>query len=221
MTITSTKILIAAAVAAFAATGAAQASTIDFTGAPFQLNDSVVTGVTDFGVGFTLSSTGGSLNWTGFDGTGGTTGLAETFDGVGVDEITDHDATNESIILTFDRAVFVTGVGFLDLFVDPNLTNPGDNETAIVDFTNGSADKAFNGVQAPISNNPGFLNASFAAELTTQLVFSATNGNDGLGAGDFALASVDVAPVPLPAAAWLLMGGLAGLGLLGRKRRAA
>ena len=206
---------------AAASASTAGAATIDFTGAPFLLDNSVLSGTTGFGVGFTVSATGGAPNWTSFDGDVTPAGLAGQFDGVGVgdDEVSDTVATGETLIVTFDSAVRVHGLSFLDLFIDPQA-NPADNEAAIVDFTNGSALKTFNGVEEP-DGSPGFLAVTFAPETTSKLILSASVGNDGRGDGDFALAAIDVKPVPLPAAAWMLISAVAGMGFLARKRRAA
>lgn len=43
----------------------------------------------------------------------------------------------------------------------------------------------------------------------------------GNAANRIGIEAGNVAPIPLPAAAWLLLSGLAGIGLLGRRRRAA
>ena len=50
-------------------------------------------------------------------------------------------------------------------------------------------------------------------------------GYDDSGAGpdfdyDDLVARIDVAPIPLPAAVWLLAAGLGGLGFVARRRRA-
>lgn len=50
-------------------------------------------------------------------------------------------------------------------------------------------------------------------------VGSSTFGVNALNTGDSGVP--ELAPIPLPAAAWLLLSGLAGMGLLARRRRAA
>jgi hypothetical protein len=72
-------------------------------------------------------------------------------------------------------------------------------------------------------NTAIFLGVSRATADILRVVFDITgSADDGLG---FAINQVDLSssgapPVPLPAAAWLLLSGLGGLGLLRRRRTA-
>ena len=54
-----------------------------------------------------------------------------------------------------------------------------------------------------------------AADIYTRLDGSASVRDGFVGT------ITSIAPVPLPAAVWLLLSGLGGLGLLGRRRRSA
>jgi hypothetical protein len=80
---------------------------------------------------------------------------------------------------------------------------------------------AINAWSAPISGGPG-LNGSYSVIPTTSLGAgtyvlevrgNVTGGNGGSYSG-----TLNLAPIPLPAAAWLLLSGLAALGSLARRR---
>lgn len=64
-----------------------------------------------------------------------------------------------------------------------------------------------------------FVSVVFGAnDVAKSIVFSGTPYN--IGFDNITLGVSDPAPVPLPAAAWLLLSGLAGLGFVGRRRTA-
>jgi choice-of-anchor C domain-containing protein len=72
-------------------------------------------------------------------------------------------------------------------------------------------------------SDAGWTSASLfftATAATTRLAFESLNGASGTVYGPF-LDNVRVNPVPLPAAAWLLLSGLAGVGAMARRRRSA
>ena len=53
------------------------------------------------------------------------------------------------------------------------------------------------------------------------MTFTALSTNDKRANPDLAVAAISVAPVPLPAAGWLFVSALAGMGVLSRRRKAA
>ena len=98
-----------------------------------------------------------------------------------------------------------------------DLQNPGD----AVNYSNSSSSSYFllqEGVLLP-NVFPGGRNYIYAGIGGCQFNCSGS----AQGAFDFTLTltPMTTAPVPLPAAAWLLLSGLGGLGVLGRRRKAA
>jgi hypothetical protein len=213
----STKAVLLAATLGFAGVTSANAALIDFT------DKSVVSGIsgnTLVGNGWVLTGnpvTGSLVN--GKQPPGPIGPLKGQTDGLG---ITDDEITypSESITITFTKKMKLSAVYFLDLFFGKAGT-----EFALL-AVDGVAAGSFAGSQFnPGKGNtaPGygaFTGLSFQGKSFT---FSVANTNDLLNKTDkpdYALAGIDVAPVPLPAAGLLLGGAIAGMAMIRRRKTA-
>ena len=164
------------------------------------------------GGSFELSAPSGDVV-TGDGVSGLPTGIAGDFDGLGVDAIGDNDEVDyavdggESITMTFDNPTTVTGLRFLDLF-----------KPETVEVSSDTAESLEVGSDLELSEGIGFeeSKAMIWANVRT-LTFEPGPDNDAGSLPNFALAGVQV--VPLPAAAWLMIGGLGALGAYGRRAR--
>ena len=194
----------------FAFSVSSQAVTIDFTNQAWK--DAIGMGNTEAIVdGIKLSSTGGNLTLLGsgtdFEITGcnnAGAGLACTGDGIGIsnDEISEGGV--QQLTLSFlNGPVNVENIFLLDLF-----GLEGTGETAIINggiFHNTSDNQALG----------GYYETGFSDNLVSTITF--LSPDDGFS--DYALAKIEISPVPIPGAAILF--GSALLGFFGFKRRRA
>lgn len=201
---------------------AAQANVIDFTSASTGTTGSLQGGVT-----WSMTASGQLNNSQLFDGkaTAATnaSGLAFETDGYGVgkndDEITTYpNGKMEWIKVTFSAPVLVNALYFLDLFIAPD----GSSQ----EIANASINGGFPVVSIFASDvfghkAPGFAAATFKPISVSEIFFTVLSSNDNVGFADGALAGIGLAPVPVPAAGLLLLGGLGGLAAVRRKRKAA
>lgn len=194
--------------ALMAFTTPAKAQLIDFTSLAWHNAVNIGGGTTATLGGVTLTATGGtftinnsSSEISGCAGGQPGNGLSCAGDGIGInnDEIT--EGGQQGITITFDTVVDVNDILLLDLF--------GSEQTGEIAIINGTP------YEPPPGNGGfpgGFFATGFAANGITEIFL--TGNLDYFS--DYALAGIDVTPVPLPAAMFLFASAL--LGLMGFRR---
>lgn len=203
-----------------AAASVANAYVIDFTSASTGHSGSLFQGA----VTWQLSSSGILNNSQAFDGNTTPTGTGLSFetDGYGVgrndDEISTWPTRHEWIEITFSAPVLIDAIYFLDLFVAPDGSS---TEVGKASVNNGNPLVLLAATDIAGTGAPGFVEATFGPVYASVIRFTVLGTNDNFGVADGALAGIGIAPVPVPAAGLMLMGGLVGLGLLRRRRKSA
>lgn len=223
------KKLLLTAVAAGALVGGASvasASIIDFTDddAYFVQSETTASGFID-GIEWTITPSVTPLTYTkpGPGGPGIIEPLAGDNDGIGIidDELSTTESTTQFVTLSFSQEVTITGVAFLDLF---EAVQQDSNEVALLYAgvgTGGTLLEEFEAMEM-FQTNFGYMATETSAPYTgTAFTFAAALSNDNVGVADYALAGVQIAPIPLPAGALLLGTALGGLGLMRRRKAKA
>lgn len=229
------RLVIAAALAVFALPGFA--TTFDFTGSTSSgggygnvrsfTSDGITTNVTSYGA-------------TGFGGTLATAELSQWNTGLGVcnrnegvvgggcstsgEHQVDGFGADDYVVFTFDQSVLLDSI-----VIDPYGKQDRDvkfwtgtvtlDGSGLIDLSGLTENQIQNvpDINAPVteynvkSTNP--ITIDLGLVEGNILVFKALNFNDA-----HKIASLEVAPVPLPAAAWLFGSALFGAGLLGRRK---
>lgn len=172
----------------------------------------------------------------GFDGVAKPvgTGLAYDGDGVGIDndEISGGTRPLETLTLSFSDKVKIKAVHFLDLFFSTPDMPPGNGDrheaVDVIDTVTGTVLWTFVADQlllntAGDSDNGGNAIGGYkygAVDfIGKSLTFRAAGSRDDT-TRDFALAAVNVSPVPVPAAGFLLLTAIGGLAAARRRKSA-
>lgn len=222
---------ISAAVLSFGGVGTASAALIDFTDHSIYstMTASEAIGASG-GIHFRVTGVPtGELTYNGGGDAPGPVGpLAGDGDGIGIKD--DESGPDEYLILEFfeDAALTIAadvrlvGAHFLDLFI----AAAGDDHE-FVNIYDGTPPSAASLIEGPIDavqslgSGPGYKFAGGFSHTSSIFSFDSGEGNDSAGVQDFALAAVEIEPVPLPAGALLLGTAMIGFGVARRRRKDA
>lgn len=211
--------VVGAAFSAALALGASvsNAAVIDFTSA-----STGHSGVLAGGTTWNMTASGYLNNSQLFDGNAkpSGTGLAFETDGYGVglkdDEITTTPMKQEWIEVAFSAPTLINAFYFLDLFQAKNGSTLEIGQATV----DGSTTFSLVATDIAGSGAGGFVSAVFKPIYATVIRFTILSSNDNLGYADGALAGIGIAPIPVPAAGLMMLGGLGGLAALRRRRKA-
>lgn len=169
------------------------------------------------GLRVTVSAVGGNLTYNGGTDTPGPIDvLAGVGDGLGIysdtqnsDEVDDLHG-NEILTITFSQKVFSNALYLLDFFIMKPTGPESDpvTEQGQFSFDGGSTWKSFS-AEGVLDFGFNKIDISGYGPFTS-ISFKPLNDDDNI-ISDFALAGIDVSPVPEPATVLLFSAGLAGL----------
>ncbi len=204
--------LFATAAASLLMAGSLQAATLDFVAEAAGNERGVVDGTTiNFdGVDVSFSALNGFAYFDDVSGGPGGLGVCQTLDvNDQCDPSSDDNITiTESVTLTLDGTYDFFGLSFNDAkhnSLDGNIV-----DTLLI------------GINGLVEVRYTFAEAVAALfENVNKIRFVYDTANEGTTANQFYVSGATVSAVPLPAAGWLLIGGLGGLAAMKRRKKAA
>jgi len=142
-------------------------------------------------------------------------------DGLGIfdDEISTDGpgGIDQFVTVTFEKEVKLVAAYFLDVFISSNGNTIEEAFVTLGDMPNG-ADGSAAATQTVGTGEPGLVEITGLNLRGKEFTFWVGRTNDAQGFADGAFAALEVAPVPLPASALLLLGAVGGLAAARRRK---
>jgi len=142
----------------------------------------------------------------------GQTGLACQGDGLGINDNDETGLLPDQIHVHFSAPVTLTGVRFLDLFGNTAGDNPAEVALWAYQATLADGTKIDGSATGTDTSTLGYLAVGVTPLTITDITFFAREPESPFNT-DFALAAVDMSPVPEPGTLVLLGSGLLTLGM--------